>query len=169
MPSSLGHYQAPGGGLQWWVTAQDSPVETILEQASMFQYQPVDTVAPAFIAEVLATPLQPTKSVPIKGASIMLLSSTTVDTGPAGGSAQACEIMKYVPFLGPFLAGSCVATGVVVTGVGIYSWLKKFTETKYAVYFRGTLLTVLTAGAAQVFMENAKRSVRDQVRLRKAG
>lgn len=144
----------------------------VLEEYAAYQYQPVDVVAPAFITQVLNNPIGEAGLSPAQQSNVLQLTSyqsSPSNAGQAAGLAQACEVLKYVPFLGPFLAGSCTATGVVVAGVGIYHWLSSFTESRYAVYFRGTLLTVLTAGAAQVFMENAKRQVRDQVRLRKAG
>lgn len=143
------------------------PIDEIVADLQSFQYQPMEQLAPMWMAEALRDPIENIISPPAP--TLLLMSSTGSTSSPALGASQACELLKLVPYLGPFLAGSCTATSVVVGGLGIYAWLTKFTGSRYAVYFRGTLLTVLTAGAAQVFMENAKRQVRDQVRLRKAG
>lgn len=137
----------------------------ILEEIGLSSYQPVDVVAPLLVADVLANPPSITMLASIPHSGIV----TTSLILPKPKTQSACEIIKYVPYLGPFLAGSCTVSGAVVAGVGIYSWLKGFAAAKYAVYFRGQLLTVLTAGAAEVFMVHAKRRIRDQVRLRKGG
>ncbi len=136
----------------------------ILGAVEMFQYVPVDNVAPMIVAEAAAETPFPVSDPP----NIHKLAFSSPTQG-LDSAQQACEVLKYVPFLGPFMAGSCTVTGIAVGAIGAYAWLSRLAESSWAIYFRGTLLTILTAGAAEVFMENAKRAVRDQVRIRKAG
>ncbi len=141
-----------------------------VEEIMLMTELPMEPVAPMW-TQVAAQPpptewLQPDPT-PVLTRMTVAPASINRQAGPS--PVGICDILSIIPGLGLWMSPTCDIMSLNSILSSLAGYFKTFKPTRWAVYVRGRLFSVVGTEAANELMGAAKRAVRDTIRIRKSG
>lgn len=142
-----------------------------IQEIAMITDTPVEPIAQSWAAQAAITPLKPWA--PTFTAPVLELSSYQGQgIGPVekgSTSPLLCDLLALVPGLGIWMGPGCLIMSEINIFDSVTRWVHLFKKHRWALYYRGKLMAVITTASVDDFMSSTKRAIRDLIRIRRSG